>query len=204
MFTGLVQKKAIVASTNQTESGVRLVISCIKWETPVEHGESICTSGCCLTVVDFYEEKGNLTLSFDVVPETLRCTTLGTFSEGTQINLERSLRADSLLGGHFVQGHIDGVERVLEIESTVTGERRLRFTLEAVDCDTIISKGSITIEGVSLTIAEVGDTWFEVVLVPTTINETTLGAVEVGDSVNIESDILTRTIVQVARKMQKK
>ncbi|HIB01272.1 MAG TPA: riboflavin synthase [Phycisphaerales bacterium] len=155
-------------------------------------------------MVDFYEEKGNLTLSFDVVPETLRCTTLGTFSEGTQINLERSLRADSLLGGHFVQGHIDGVERVLEIESTVTGERRLRFTLEAVDCDTIISKGSITIEGVSLTIAEVGDTWFEVVLVPTTINETTLGAVEVGDSVNIESDILTRTIVQVARKMQKK
>ncbi len=204
MFTGLVQKKAIVSSTNQTESGVRLVISCTGWEAPIEHGESICISGCCLTVVDFHEEKGNLTLSFDVVPETLRCTTLGAFSDGTQINLERSLRADSLLGGHIVQGHIDGIERVLEIESAVASERRLRFTLETVDSDTIILKGSITIEGVSLTIAQVSDTWFEVVLVPTTINETTLGTVAVGDSVNIETDILTRTIVQVARKMQKK
>jgi riboflavin synthase len=155
-------------------------------------------------VVDFREEKGNLTLSFDVVPETLRCTTLGAFSDGTQINLERSLRADSLLGGHIVQGHIDGIERVLEIESAVASERRLRFTLETVDSDTIISKGSITIEGVSLTIAQVSDTGFEVVLVPTTINETTLGTVAVGDSVNIETDILARTIVQVARKMQKK
>jgi riboflavin synthase alpha subunit len=80
----------------------------------------------------------------------------------------------------------------------------LRFTLETVDSDTIISKGSITIEGVSLTIAEVSDTWFEVVLVPTTINETTLGTVAVGDFVNIETDILTRTIVQVARNMNKK
>jgi riboflavin synthase len=204
MFTGLVQQLAKVISLSNAENGVRLLISCKVWDTPVELGESISASGCCLTIVSFEENNGELSILFDVVPETLRCTTLGRFSEGAQINVERSLRADSLLGGHFVQGHVDGVENVLGIESKIAGERRIRFSLNSVDEDTIVSKGSVTIDGVSLTIAAVGSSWFEVVLVPTTIKDTTLGKIKIGDFVNIEADILAKTIVQVARKMQYK
>ena len=204
MFTGLVQQLAKVISLSNAENGVRLLISCKVWDTPVVLGESISVSGCCLTVVSFQENNGDLSILFDVVPETLRCTTLGRFSEGAQINVERSLRADSLLGGHFVQGHVDGVENVLGIESKIAGERRIRFSLNSVDEDTIVSKGSVTIDGVSLTIAAVGSGWFEVVLVPTTIKDTTLGKIKIGDFVNIEADILAKTIVQVARKMQYK
>ncbi|MAI67303.1 MAG: riboflavin synthase, partial [Phycisphaerae bacterium] len=113
------------------------------------------------------------------------------------------LRPDTLLGGHFVQGHVDGVEKIVSVTDEGGGARRVRFTLLQIDSDTVVYKGSVTIDGVSLTLAAVGEDWFEVALVPTTLRETTLGNAKVGDFVNIETDILARTVVQVVRKMQK-
>ena len=202
MFTGLVEKLATVISTEETGFGSRLVISCDKWLEQINDGESICVSGCCLTVVGSAQEGENTQISFDVIPETLKCTTLGGLSTGNLVNLERSLRPDSLMGGHFVQGHVDGVENLLEVEMMDENECRIRISMNSIDNDTIVLKGSVTIDGVSLTIANVGDDWFEVALIPTTLSETTLGKVSCGDSVNIETDILARTVVQVIRKMQ--
>ncbi len=202
MFTGLVQKIAKVASFEAEEWGVRLVISCSQWTEAIELGESICTSGCCLTVVANHIENGQNQISFDIVPESLRCTTLKLLEKGSKVNLERSLRPDSLLGGHFVQGHVDGLESVVRVTPEGDGDRRLRISMNTLDKDTIVSKGSVTIEGVSLTIAAVDDDWFEVALIPTTLQETTLGYISEGDFVNIETDILARTVVQVVRKMK--
>ena len=202
MFTGLVQKIAKVTSVKRDNGGVRLVISCTEWADSIELGESISTSGCCLTVVGNVVENGNNLISFDIVQESLICTTLDSLQEGSSVNVERSLRPDSFLGGHFVQGHINGIETVSLVTPHDSGDCRLRITMATIDSDTIIPKGSVSIDGVSLTVATVCDDWFEVALVPTTLRETTLGTIQVGDSVNIETDILTRTIVEVVRKMQ--
>jgi riboflavin synthase len=202
MFTGLVQKIAKVILVKEESWGTRLVISCPLWPDEIQLGESICTSGCCLTVAEKRMNNGEIEISFDVIPETLDCTTLGSLISGSEVNIERSLRSDSLLGGHFVQGHVDGVEEVLSLSSG-DDESRLRISMGSIDRDTVVTKGSITIDGVSLTIASVGDSWFEVALVPTTLRETTLGKASVGSKFNIETDILARTVVNVVRTMQK-
>jgi riboflavin synthase len=201
MFTGLIQKLGVVVSLSREEWGARLVISCTEWDLPIVKGESIAVSGCCLTAVESSSKSDDLHISFDVVPETLRCTTLGSLFDGSMVNLERAMKADSFLGGHFVQGHVDGVEAILSSTLEDSGECRLRFGMCVVDSEAMISKGSVTIDGVSLTIASVGDGWFEVALVPTTLEETTLGNASVDDKVNVETDMLTRTVVQVVRSM---
>lgn len=203
MFTGLIQQIARVQSISETDCGIQLAILCLGWDIPVQHGESICTAGCCLTVVNHSKECNKTTIFFDVVHESLACTNLGNLEVGDEVNLERSLRADSLLGGHFVQGHIDGIEEVLDVSDEGEGALRIRCSKNAIDEDTVVHKGSITIDGVSLTIAAESSDWFEVALVPTTVRDTTLGKLSVGDKVHIETDILARTVVQVVRKMQK-
>jgi riboflavin synthase len=201
MFTGLVQKVAKVILLKEESWGTRLVISCSLWPDEIQLGESICTSGCCLTVSEKQLNNEEIEISFDVIPETLDCTTLGSLLSGSKVNIERSLRSDSLLGGHFVQGHVDGVEEILSISSE-DDESRLRISMDSIDTDTIVAKGSVTIDGVSLTIASVGDSCFEVALIPTTLRETTLGTARVGSKLNIETDILARTVVNVVRTMQ--
>ena len=111
MFTGIIQQIATVLALTKVDCGVRLVISCAGWDTPVQLGESICTSGCCLTVVDYSVENDKTTISFDVIHETLLCTNIGNLEVGDKVNLERSLRADSLLGGHFVQVNILTIQK---------------------------------------------------------------------------------------------
>lgn len=202
MFTGLVEQMATVTSIHQSASGTLLELACDGWDAPIAIGESICTSGCCLTVLSSIQEDTQTLITFDVVPETLRCTSIGSLSVGDKVNLERSLRPNSLMGGHFVQGHIDGVEKLLEIDGLHEGECRLRVEMNCLDRDTIVQKGSITIDGVSLTISKVEEHWFEVALIPTTLSQTTLGLLSCGDKVNIETDILARTVVQVVRSMQ--
>ena len=202
MFTGLVERMATVTSMNRAESGTLLELVCDGWDTPVSNGESICTSGCCLTVVSAIQEDAQTLITFDVVSETLRCTTIGSLSIGDKVNLERSLRLSSLIGGHFVQGHIDGVEKLLEMDFLREGECRLRIEMNCIDRGMVVQKGSITIDGVSLTISKVEEHWFEVALIPTTLNQTTLGLLSCGDKVNIETDILARTVVQAVRSMQ--
>jgi riboflavin synthase len=192
MFTGLVQAVGRVASVTPRPAGVRLEVNPGDWPHHSRLGDSIAVCGCCLTIA---AEPSAGMLAFDVVPETLSKTTLGALKPGSTVNLERSLAAGDLLGGHFVQGHIDGVAAV---ESVQTGsDWRIRVRPPADLAPYIAPKGSISVDGVSLTIATVDPAagWFEVALIPTTLERTTLAALKPGDRVNLETDILAKTVV---------
>lgn len=202
MFTGLVEQIGTVASIEDREFGHRLSIKCTGWDEVPCDGASMSISGCCLTVVQTQRKANSLILDFDVVPESFQCTTLGSIQKGDLVNLEQALQPNSKMGGHFVQGHIDCVESIIQIDTQDEGESRLHIGMQTVDVDTVVPKGSITIDGVSLTVASVSPESFEVVLIPTTLKETTLGHRKVGDVVNIETDILARTVVQMMRKSQ--
>jgi riboflavin synthase alpha subunit len=139
-------------------------------------------------------------IAFDVVPETLKCSTLGSIRPGGKVNLEPSLRADGRLDGHIVQGHVDGKARVRNIERSGEGQV-WTFSAAAELLPYLIPKGSIAIDGVSLTIARVDGDAFSVALIPTTLARTTLAELRVGDEVNIETDILARTVVATLQRM---
>ena len=201
MFTGLVDRIGTITAVETVAAGKRIAVRCPIWQQPVTPGESICVSGCCLSVTMSSTKGKDQCLAFDVVHETLRCSNLDSLNNGAEVNMERSLQAQSYLGGHFVQGHIDGVGTVLSVESAEDGEVRLRVSTENVDRDTIVPKGSITLEGVSLTIASVKHESLDAALIPTTLQETTLGSLQVGDFVNIETDMLAKTIARVVRNM---
>ena len=203
MFTGLVEQIGSVLTIEERDFGTRLVLICNGWDLLPTHGASISVSGCCLTVTQSELRKNETLLSFDIIPETLACTNFRSLGVGDLLNLEQSLRADTLMGGHFVQGHIDCTEQILERTSLVNGECRVRISMRNVDQEVIVPKGSITINGVSLTIATVEDQWFDVVLIPTTLQDTTLSSLQMGNHVNIETDMIARTIARVVRKMQK-
>ena len=202
MFTGIIEQTGTLTDIAKSGSGTRITLTCEGWLAQVSLGESICVSGCCLTVMRCSGEHGEMLLSFDVIPQTLQCTTLQNLRIGNNVNLERSLTSTSLLGGHFVQGHVDGVETIAARTTSDTSESRIRISMESIDLDAIVSKGSVTIDGVSLTIASVGDDWFEVAIIPTTDDLTTLGNLKEGDQVNVETDIIARTIAHVVRRMK--
>jgi len=201
MFTGLVERIGTISAIEAISAGKRFSLRCVPWDGTAAEGESIAVNGCCLTLVDYSLEGDDLQLSFDVVPESLSVTTLGHLEVGDQVNIERALRADGRLGGHQVQGHIDAIERILEISKTEDEETRFRYSMQNVDRDAVVPKGSITIDGVSLTIASVDDSHFDVALIPTTLRETIFGHAKTGDQVNIETDIIARTVVRVVRNM---
>ncbi len=190
MFTGLVQCIGTVASPPEpTASGIRLRVGAGWSHTPRE-GASIAVDGCCLTVIDEGEH-----MSFDVVGQTLSATTLGTLRAGSAVNLEHAVTPATLLGGHVVQGHVDAVARVVSVAPSAS-DYRARIEIPAGGAGLLVSRGSITVSGVSLTIAELGDTWFEVALIPTTLKETTLGCLRGGDSVNLEYDVLAKLVAR--------
>lgn len=185
MFTGLVEGQGVAQAIQQEDAGVRLLI-----EVPEEFGdgalgESVAINGCCLTVVTAVDRVW----SFQAGPETLAKTTLGRLDAGDRVNLERSLPADGRLGGHFVQGHVDGVGQVDCIEAT--GEWvTIWFRVPRPLTRQMVSKGSIAVDGVSLTLVGVESERFSVALIPHTLDVTTLGDKQEGDGVNIETDIL--------------
>ena len=178
MFTGLVKEVGRVVSF---EDG-RLVVEC---ETSVAVGDSVSVDGVCLTVTD----AGAGTLSFDVVPETRSRTK--PFRE--RVNLEPALRAGDQLGGHYVQGHVDGIGTVTAVEPE-GGGLRLRIDSDEDLCRYCIEKGSIAVDGVSLTIAGLADCGFELALVPHTLAHTTLATLQPGDEVNLEVDVLGKYV----------
>lgn len=192
MFTGIVQATGIVRSARSTGNEVRLVLDAPGLARPIPTGGSVCVSGVCLTVTRWDAQ----TIEFDVVAETLSRSTLGKLKPGNRVNLERSLRPGDGLDGHIVQGHVDGTATVARISSDHT------VTFETTDdlSPYIIPKGSIAIDGVSLTIVGVSGTEFSVALIPTTLADTTLGNLRVGDRVNIETDILARTVVTTLQR----
>jgi riboflavin synthase len=158
----------------------------------LDPGESVACNGACLTVV----ERGGGRMTFDAVPETLARTTLGAWKQGTRVNLERALRLSDRLGGHLVQGHVDGVGKVLARVTEGLGAR-LTVSLPPGIAPLVAEKGSIAIDGVSLTVARAGRDRFEVALIPETLSRTTLGAAAPGTQVNLEADIVARHVARL-------
>jgi riboflavin synthase len=191
MFTGLVQAVGVVLSVAPSPAGVRLTVDFGSWAHIPSPGDSISVSGCCLTVAAI----DGRAVSFDVIPETLARTSLGALLLGSHVNLEHSVTPTTLMGGHIVQGHVDGVAIVESIDTT--GERRVRIRPPRELMRYIAPKGSVCIEGVSLTVAAltVADNWFEVALIPTTLAVTTLGNLRPGTKVNVEADMVAKQIV---------
>jgi len=155
-------------------------------------GESVCCSGACLTVV----ERGGGLVAFDAVPETLARTTVGGWRPGTRVNLERALRLSDRLGGHLVAGHVDAVGEVLAVAPEGQGAR-LTVALPAAIAPLVAEKGSIAIDGISLTVAVAGRDRFEVALIPETLARTTLGAARAGTRVNLEADLVARHVARL-------
>jgi riboflavin synthase len=185
MFTGLVKEVGTVVSMD----GGRLTIDAAETSQGVQLGDSIAIDGVCLTVVTF----DGATLSFDAVPETLARTALGSLDQGSRVNLEPALRAGDPLGGHYVQGHVDGVGAVESVVPEGEG-RRVRFEAPAELLKYIVAKGSIAVQGTSLTVAAVDESGFEVALIPHTLQATTLGELEPEQPVNLETDVLAKYV----------
>jgi len=194
MFTGIIEELGTVRSIERTTDSARVTIEGPLVVSDAEHGASISVNGVCLTVVT----HDDATFSADVMAQTLSASGLGALHEGSRVNLERAARVDARLGGHIVQGHVDGTARVL----AVTPEpdwTRIRFELDPNLVRYVVDKGSITIDGVSLTVSAVSEiaeapAWFEVSLIPTTLTLTTLGSLTGGESVNIEVDVLAKYV----------
>lgn len=182
MFTGIVETAGRVRAARRTSKGVRLEVEG-PWKIP--SGASVAVGGVCLTAL---EGRG---LAFDVIPETLKRTTLGELRPGARVNLERALAAGARLDGHIVQGHVDGTG-VVESLSRKGGEATLAVRVPPSLEDQIVPKGSIAVDGVSLTVVDVKDGRFTVALIPTTLRRTTLGKLRKGDRVNLETDVLAK------------
>ena len=199
MFTGLVQSMGVVAGIEPRAAGARLVVDARAWTHRASAGESISVSGVCLTVADGARAAEG-ELAFDCIAETLERSTLGALGAGDRVNLEHAVRGDTLMGGHVVQGHVDGVARVVRVKEG-DGDWWVDLEAPADLMEFIVPKGSVTLAGVSLTVAsvDVAARAFGVGLIPTTLEETTLGDLRAGDGVNLETDIVSRTIVHWLR-----
>jgi riboflavin synthase len=197
MFTGIVQTLGKLESAAATAAGKRFVLSLAELAgAPISQGDSVCVSGVCLTVVECAGGKAQ----FDVITETLDRSTLGSKKVGERLNLELSLRGDSFVGGHFVQGHVDAVGTVATVAQD-PHDWRITFHVPAAVMPCIVPKGSVAVDGVSMTIAEVGKESFTLAVIPTTLEKTTLAALRPGHQVNVETDILARTVVHYLQQI---
>jgi len=194
MFTGIVEEQGEITAVAPSGDGVRLTVRAPLAVSDAAHGDSISISGVCLTVVD----RDGDAFTADVMKQTLDMSTLGEIAAGTRVNVERAMAAHGRLGGHIVQGHIDGTGEVLEVRP---GDqwRVLRISLDPAHAPLVVDKGSIAVDGVSLTVsavspADAAEHWFEVSLIPETLTATTLGALAPGRRVNLETDILARHV----------
>jgi riboflavin synthase len=197
MFTGLVEEKGSITAVDDLGDSVRLTIRGPVVTSDAAHGDSIAVNGCCLTVMS---QDGD-TFGADVMKESLDKTSLGDLGVGDEVNLERATQAGARLGGHIVQGHVDGTGRILDRTPSENWEI-VRVALPSELARYLVDKGSVTVDGTSLTVVEVvdadpwtgGDSWFSVSLIPTTLADTTLGAKAPGDRVNLEVDILAKYV----------
>ena len=202
MFTGLVEELGVVTSVQELGDSVRLTIRGPLVMSDAQHGDSIAVNGCCLTVMGQRDD----TFDADVMKESLDRTSLGDLVVGDQVNLERATKAGARLGGHIVQGHVDGTGTILDRTQSEHWEV-VRIALPAELAKYLVDKGSVTVEGTSLTVVEVVDgavsagagsagagSWFSVSLIPTTLADTTLGSRAPGDRVNLEVDILAKYV----------
>ena len=189
MFTGLVEEIGTVEKLERLDDAVRLTVRGPAVTADAAAGDSIAVDGVCLTVVD--NDGGAFTA--DVMRETLDRSRLGSYGTGSRVNLERALAAGARMGGHIVQGHVDEVGALESRESSEHWDV-LRFTLPAQLEKYVVEKGSIAINGTSLTVSAVGEGFVEVSLIPTTLHETTFGELSVGDPVNFEVDVVAKYV----------
>ena len=193
MFTGLIEAVGHVDEVTRTATGLRLGVR-TELAAELADGESVSVNGVCLTVAG----RTAGVFAADIGPETARVTTLGGLQPGHPLNLERALRADGRFGGHFVQGHVDGLGTVLELR--VEGDAHwLKVGYSASLASYLVTKGSVAVEGVSLTVAALGDDHFDVMIIPFTWSHTSLGSLQVGAKVNLECDVVGK---YVARAVQ--
>ena len=189
MFTGLVREVGEVGWLRRTDQAVQLMVVAPRTASRVTRGESVAVNGCCLTVATHRDKQ----LLFDLLEESLQRTNLGNIKPGDPVNLERALRVDSRLGGHFVQGHVDCTAQVVSI--TEKGpDVRLEISLPGEFARYATFKGSIAVNGVSLTIAELAEESFTVWIIPHTLEATNLGDLQDGDTVNLEFDVLAKYV----------
>ena len=192
MFTGLIEEKGTITAVEDLGDSVRLTIRGPLVISDAQHGDSIAVSGVCLTVMD----QDTDTFAADVMKESLDKTSLGDLRVGDEVNLERATKAGARLGGHIVQGHVDGTGRILD-RTPIEHWEVVRIGLPPELAKYLVSKGSVTVDGTSLTVVDVVDgsePWFSVSLIPTTLAETTLGTKGPGDRVNLEVDILAKYV----------
>ena len=189
MFTGIVERVGEILSVTETETGRRLVVSSAGMDAP-NLGASISVNGVCLTALD----PQNGRFSLDVVPETLSRTNLGELEAGETVNLERAMSAEGRFDGHLVQGHVDGTGSIEEVVRDTDGSVTMTIVSAQEILRYVVEKGSITVDGVSLTVAGLTDDSFSVALIPHTLEVTTLGLRKSGDVVNLEVDILAKYI----------
>ncbi len=192
MFTGIIREVGRVRSVDSTEQGARLVVEAPRSRKSLVPGGSIAVDGVCLTAT----ELGETDFAADVVPETLRRTRLGDLAVGARVNLELPLRAGDFLDGHLVQGHVDGRGTVREVREEGT-QRWITITADGGIARFLAYKGSVAMNGVSLTVAEVDGEDFSVALIPTTLAETNLDELHVGVRVNLEVDVLARYVARL-------
>jgi riboflavin synthase len=189
VFTGIIEELGAVTAWIPTADAARVTVNAPLAVSDAKHGDSISVSGVCLTIVD----QGDDWFTADVMAESIAMSTLGSLAAGTLVNLERAAKVGDRIGGHIVQGHIDGTAEILSITDG-SAWRVVRFALDPELAALVTRKGSIAVDGISLTVSAVSDDWFEVSLIPETLDVTTLGARVVGDRVNVETDILARQV----------
>jgi riboflavin synthase len=196
VFTGIVRERGRIVATdrNGDAQALRLRIAAPMTAARTDLGDSVSVAGCCLTAVSAEGDE----LVFEAVPESLGRTTLGALGEGSEVNLEPALRAGEPLGGHYVQGHVDGLGRVRSVEPEGDGVR-LWLDVPADLLRYCVEKGSLAVDGVSLTVAELDDRGVALALVPYTLHETTLSALQPGHAVNLEADVLAKYVERLVR-----
>lgn len=194
MFTGLIEDTGRVTAIERRGAAAVLTLTSALPAAEIVVGDSVAVNGVCLTVT---AQPGS-TLTFDVSPETMASTTIGRLRPGSAVNLERALRLGDRMGGHIVSGHIDCIGKLARISET-SGNRVLDFTLPAENARYLISKGSVAIDGISLTVNSVSDGGFSVNIIPLTQRATTLSGLKIGDEVNIETDIIGKYVERLTR-----
>ncbi|MCW2494950.1 riboflavin synthase [Jatrophihabitans sp.] len=199
MFTGIIEELGEVAVVQPRGDSAVLTLAAERIAEDLVHGASIAVNGVCLTVVGWRAAEGRTQIDFDVMAETLNRSVIGDLRPGSVVNLERAARVDARLDGHIVQGHVDGSGSVL---SRTPGDawESVRFALPPELARYVAEKGSVAVDGVSLTVSGVGDDWFEVGLIPETLRATTLGAKQPGDRVNLEVDVLAKYVERLLER----
>ena len=194
MFTGIVEELGCISHIESLPDAAKFKIEGALVVSDAKEGDSIAVNGVCLTVVDL----GSDYFTADVMAETLSRSSLSKVTIGSTVNLERAARLDARIGGHLVQGHVDGVAAVLAIEPSAHWTV-IRFNLPVDLARYLVEKGSITVDGVSLTVVEAGPDYFSVSLIPTTLEQTTLGGLDVGDIVNLEVDVIAKYVERLMK-----